>query len=102
MYKKEISDKKTTDSEYSLRIGQGREQKVINPTLNQYCGARAEYPKLRISAPDPAPASFYLSKTYRNFIEKISVAEDGFVNCYDFYPIRVKHASIQVKNKKGT
>jgi hypothetical protein len=41
--------------------------------------------KLRIAAPDPAP--FYLPQTERYFIEKSMVAEEVFVNCYNFNPI---------------
>ncbi len=52
-------------------------------------------PKLRIAAPAPAP--FYLSKTEEILEEKIMVAEEVFVHCYNFNPIREKHASIHVK-----
>jgi hypothetical protein len=51
-------------------------------------------------APAPAPASFYLSKTLRNFIEKIMVPEEVCVNFYNSNSLRVKYASIQVKKSK--
>ncbi len=52
---------------------------------------------IRIAALAPAPHPFYLSKTWRNFIEKIKVAKEVYVNYHNFYPIWVQHASIHVK-----
>ncbi len=61
-------------------------------------------PKLRIAAPAPAqsqaPVPFYFSKTWRNFIQKIMVAAEVFVICYNFNPIRIKHASIYLYSSK--
>ncbi len=54
-------------------------------------------PKLRIAAPAP----FYLWQTWRNFIEKIMVAEEIFVNCYNFNPFsQVKKKAIFKKSYK--
>jgi hypothetical protein len=49
---------------------------------------------LRIAAPAP----FYLPRTYRNFTEKTMVAEEVFVNCYNFNPI----TSVKKGNFQGT
>ncbi len=51
-----------------------------------------------IVAPLLAPALFFLSKTWRNFW-KNKVAEEVFVNCYNFNPKRVRHALIKKGNK---
>jgi hypothetical protein len=62
--------------------------------FNRCCEAGAEEPKLRIAAPALAP--FYLSQTWRNVIEKNMVAEEVFVNCYNFNPIsQVKKGNFQ-------
>jgi hypothetical protein len=52
-------------------------------------------PKLCI----PAQA---LSIILKKFIENIMIAEEVFVNCYNFYfnPVMVEHASINVKKYK--
>jgi hypothetical protein len=63
------------------------------PKLNSL---RVPEPKLSIAAPAP----FYFSKPCRNLIEKIMVAEEIFVNCYNFNPVRVKHASIHIKRHR--
>ncbi len=43
-----------------------------------------------------------LSIILKKFIENIMIAEEVFVNCYNFYfnPVRVEHASINVKKYK--
>jgi hypothetical protein len=47
--------------------------------------------------PAPAPAPFYLSNLEEILKKKIMVAKEVYVNYYNFNPIWIQHASIQVK-----
>ncbi len=77
---------------YSILIGVAEpEPRAEEPKLN--CLLEPD-PKLRIAVAAPAP--FYLSKTWRNVIEKNQMQKRFFKNYlgYNFNPIWVQHQSL--------
>jgi hypothetical protein len=79
----------------------------VNRCLNftQCCGAGAEEsklncllepePKSQIAASDPAS---FLTQTWRNLYKKIMVAEEVFVNCYNFITLLIYSFFLKVRD----
>jgi hypothetical protein len=65
----------------------GKRLYAVPVTCNKCCKAGAESRGSEIKLPPGANCGFGGPQTLRNFMEKIMVDEEVFVNCYNFNPI---------------